>query len=93
MPQQHYYQPVYTFNSCNPSLAIANQISFPRRFTSPCSCNSANTLCRVSAGLDKWNDPNSTSAVIPAIECQFCWYTVKRCPKKCEKPRKCHPIC
>ena len=92
MPYQKYHQ-VYTFNTCNPTLAVANQLSFPRRFTSLCACNEANTLCRTTAALSKWNDPNSTSAALPAIECQFCFYTVKRCPLKCERSRKCHPLC
>ena len=98
----------HPYTPYNQSLTIANQVApvnisrsgvgiggtFKNRYVSLCACNSANLICRSHTAGKMWCPSNSTcSQVAPAIECQFCNYNVKRCPGKCQTPRKCHPLC
>lgn len=89
---------VHNFNKRSQvnSLHIANEMyrTGVKRYTSLCACNSAKTTCRSHIGCQKWCDPNKTChKCAPAIACQFCYYSVKPCPTKCQTPRKCHAMC
>ena len=97
-PNDSYYrhrQPLYPYKSCNPHLAAANQLAVRRRHTCSCCCNTANNICRNRLALRPWTSENSTGVTsLPQISNQFgSVYSRKPCPGKCDRPRKCHPLC